>query len=582
MSKNLQLFDVRSTHQSKVAYAILLGLLALLLIVGFTTPLLRCGDTSAYYMQISSISEDFDIEYRSEDIQRTLDNRFGDLPAGLILMKTDEDRYFYSKEYSYALFAAPFYSFFGNQGIILFNMLLFWLMIFIGYLYLRRTNADLIALGMSTAFFLISTTFVYTFWIHAEVYNMFLICAGIFSWLMYRESKNYKILMISALIFGIATVAKLPNLLVFAPIVCYEIFNLEKKHALLMLTLILLPIVAFYSFFYLSTGVMTFYGGDRFYYISNYPFNNGYDAEREAGYPANSMNAERLTIMLTDIENIKIIPYNIFYFFFGRFTGMVWYYPFTVFAIIPLMLSLANGSAKSSKFSILRDHILKNKEKYLILLGIILSILMYAVIFRSNYLGGQHAIGNRYFYIYPAFLFLIGYVDLKKVLAFTAVAALVLAPVIADPISTTISPQETTFHFPYKYLPIEYSQLDNLPIWQNQIKYAEYKLYGLDTNFKHRDDMLIVTGHSEFLIRSSRQIDTFRYLLSSGVDENRVEVVLGDKSESRILGKENVDVILFSAIQPAYHDNRYYLYKLIVESDKGISLKPIFSKEDCK
>jgi len=87
------------------------------------------GDSSTYYMQISSISEDFDIEYSPVDIQRALDNRFGDLPAVLILIKTATGRYYYGKEYSYALFAAPFHLFLGDRGILLFNAVLFWLMI---------------------------------------------------------------------------------------------------------------------------------------------------------------------------------------------------------------------------------------------------------------------------------------------------------------------------------------------------------------------------------------------------------------------------------------------------------------------
>ena len=264
MGKHLRLFNAIPTRQSKIACGLLLALLALMLVIPFTTPLHRWGDTSTYYMQISSISEDFDIEYSPEDIQRALDNRFDDLPAGLFLIKTDSGHYYYGKEYSYALFAAPFYSFFGDQGILLYNVVLFWLMTLMGYLYLRRTNTDLVALGTSAAFFFVSTAFVYTFWVHAEIHNMFLITAGIFFWLTYRNNKDYRYLMIAAVIFGIATVAKLPNCLIFAPIACYELLNINRKHAFLMLALFLLPIVTFCGIFYLSTGTPTFYGGDSY------------------------------------------------------------------------------------------------------------------------------------------------------------------------------------------------------------------------------------------------------------------------------------------------------------------------------
>jgi len=63
MNRYLQVFNTKSTSQSIVSYVILLVLLALMLIILFNIPLHRWGDSSTYYMQISSISEDFDIEY---------------------------------------------------------------------------------------------------------------------------------------------------------------------------------------------------------------------------------------------------------------------------------------------------------------------------------------------------------------------------------------------------------------------------------------------------------------------------------------------------------------------------------------
>lgn len=574
MGKHLRLFNAIPTRQSKIACGLLLALLALMLVIPFTTPLHRWGDTSTYYMQISSISEDFDIEYSPEDIQRALDNRFDDLPAGLFLIKTDSGHYYYGKEYSYALFAAPFYSFFGDQGILLFNVVLFWLMIFLGYLYLRRTNTDLVALGTSAAFFFISTAFVYIFWVHVEIYNMFLITAGIFFWLTYRNNNNYRYLMIAAVIFGIATVAKLPNCLIFAPIVCYELLNINRKHAFLMLALFLLPIVAFCGIFYLSTGTPTFYGGDRLYYTNTFPFTDGYDIENEAGNAAFSVDGGTSALII-DPGNLGVIPYNLFYYIFGRFTGMVWYYPFTIFAIVPIMLGLAYALAKPSTPNALSKNITKNKEKYLILLGILLNITFFVVIIGNNYLGGQHAVGNRYFYIYPAFLFLISHIDPKKVLAFSVIAAAILMPVITDPIGNSGSPQEITFSFPYKHLPVEYSQIDNLPMWKNQVRYTDYRLYGLDVNSENHGGTLTVTGHSEFLARANEKIDTFKFFLFSEIDENKVEVRLGNRSEIRTLDKDDTHIISFPAARPVYSDNRYYLYKLSISSDSGICLIPI-------
>jgi len=89
----------------------------------------RWGDTSTYYMQIQSISDDFDIQYSASDIQRVVQNRFDDLPAGLFLIKTQSGNYFYGKEFSYALINVPLYKILGDPGILVTNSLMFFLMI---------------------------------------------------------------------------------------------------------------------------------------------------------------------------------------------------------------------------------------------------------------------------------------------------------------------------------------------------------------------------------------------------------------------------------------------------------------------
>ena len=89
-----------------------------------TAPVHRWGDASTYYMQIQSISNDLDIQYQSQDINRVVENKLDDIPAGMYLIKNEEGKYYYGKEFSYALFAAPFYKLLGNNGILFFNGLM--------------------------------------------------------------------------------------------------------------------------------------------------------------------------------------------------------------------------------------------------------------------------------------------------------------------------------------------------------------------------------------------------------------------------------------------------------------------------
>jgi len=581
MGKHLRLFNAIPTRQSKIACGLLLALLALMLVIPFTTPLHRWGDTSTYYMQISSISEDFDIEYSPEDIQRALDNRFDDLPAGLFLIKTDSGHYYYGKEYSYALFAAPFYSFFGDQGILLYNVVLFWLMTLMGYLYLRRTNTDLVALGTSAAFFFVSTAFVYTFWVHAEIHNMFLITAGIFFWLTYRNNKDYRYLMIAAVIFGIATVAKLPNCIIFVPIACYELLNINRRRAFLMLTLFLLPIVIFYGFFYLNTGVATFYGGERLYYSNKFPFIDGYNIENEAGNPTFSAKEGRIPTAIKAIptiignpENFTVIAYNIFNYLFGRFTGMVWYYPFTVFAVLFILPGLVHTLTKRPISGPFKENIAKNKDKYLILLGILLNVAAFIVFSRYNYFGGQHAVGNRYFYIYPAFIFLIGTINLKKMVPFLLIALVLVAPVISDPIRSSASPEAHTYKFPYQYAPIEYSQLNSLPFWFHSHAFDGALVYRIDDQSTYyKDGFLVSDGTAEFLIRprgDAKDIGIFisPYQVSS-------QVSYSNHDETQLIETSNGAFLALSDMAPVYSDNRYSVYRVSVSSSGTAWMRPI-------
>ncbi|RQD80423.1 hypothetical protein D5R95_08780, partial [Methanosalsum natronophilum] len=572
--------NVLSNNRLIVIGLILCILLTLLITMAYTAPVHRWGDSSTYYMQISSISEDYDIEYRPEDIQRAINNKFDDLPAGLYMIKTDDGRYYYGKEYSYALFAAPLYSLLGVNGILVFNAFLFWLMILMGYLHLRRTNTDLIALCLSSAFFLISTAFVYIFWIHPEVYNMFLITAGIFFWLTYRHKKDYRFLYISLLIIGIATVAKLPNCLIFMPIVCYELiihFNKYRsnsrykkiiagdprkfglKYILLFGILVLLPVILFYGFFYINTDAKTFYGGDRLYYVSDYPFVDGYDSVNEPGKPAFSVEEGRLSALIIDLDNANKIFYNIFYYFFGRFTGMIWYYPFALFALLSLLIGFVRLLDKPFNFNNLSDILITDKEKYLLLLGIILNIAFFIVIIGNNYLGGMHAVGNRYFYVYPAFIFLLGFVDPKKLLALSLIALVFITPVFTDPINVSATPLTLAYSFPQKFAPIEYSQMNNLPFWGKIWSFDEALVIQIDDHSSYYQGMMSVSdGTAEFLIRPRVDPNTIGLMVYSYYDDT-----------------SHVSIMPFSDMEPAYQDNMYSIYKVSISSSGTTWIKPI-------
>lgn len=578
-----------SHYRPSLPTLILCMLLILLAGAAFVAPLHRFGDASTYYMQTASIARDFDIQYLPVDLHRALEKPVDDIPAGLFLTKTEDGRYFYSKEFSYAASAAPFFRLLGNNGILVFNAVLFWAMILMGYLYLRKKNENMVALITSVFFFTLSAAFLYIFWIHPEIYNMFLITAGLFVWLLYYENKDYRYLLVTSVIFGIATIAKLPNILLFLPIIAFELFNRRGKNILSMILLFSVPLLIFYGYFFLSTGYQSFYGGERLIFVGNYPFLDGYNNSGiDTGIPTFSTGENgRISQLVEQVPSVlstdalKQLSYNVWYYFSGRFTGMIWYYPFTLFALFSIGFVFRGLLKEPQKGRYIHSQIKMNQERFIILAGICLYIAAFLFFSGNNYFGGNHAVGNRYFAVYPAFLFLIGYIDLKKILAFTVIAGVILVPVVADPLGNSQNPYNITTHTPFKYLPIEYTQMYNLPLWNNRILVSsDYRWYMVRGYADNQNRAHLTSGFSEYVVVSGTEREFLQVMLHSETDNNSILVRSGDASESVVLNSGDTDLLQISGIRPEYSDNRYYLYRLSVSADDEIWLQPIDFNEE--
>jgi hypothetical protein len=568
--------------ESLIIAIFFISLLGVLINISLSAPVHRVGDSSTYYLQISSIVNDFNIEYQPIDIHRAILNKFDDLPYGLLLIKTNDGKYFYGKEFSYAIFASPFFALLSNSGILLFNALMFWLMILFGYLYLsKKGNSLILSFFTSLLFFFLSVAVVYVLWIHVEIYNMFLITIGIYILSVYIENqKNEKYLILSAFVFGIATIAKLPNCLLFLPIIFYELYNRNFKRVFGVFLILLLPIIIFYGFFYLETGSLSFYGGNRLYYTDQFPFINGFNNFNECGRQAFSVEEGRISALVTT-DVITKTPFNFFYYFFGRFSGMIWYYPLAGFALISFIFGLFCLEKHAHKKNHFISSIKKNPLPCLIFIGIILNILFYIIIIGNNYLGGEHAIGNRYFYIFPAFLFLISKVEIKFFIPFIIIALFTTAPLISDPISVTLRPENHTFAFPYNIFPVEYSQMNNIPIWIHKYKSSDYSIYNINGNciFYFDQNLIITNGTTQWLIKTKMENPVLSLLIINA-DEKKQYVEFSSESYVNYIFLDNlvtekIDIPLADAV---YADTEYRIYPLNVESAEDIFIIPLNEK----
>ncbi len=179
----------------------------------------------------------------------------------------------------------------------------------------------------------------------------------------------------------------------------------------------------------------------------------------------------------------KFVPINLFYFIFGRFSGMAWYF-------FPAFLALV--------FFFLGR---KTLDRWLLLAALTGEILIYVILMPDNFGGGGGSLANRYFMgIYPLFFFLPG-ADLrpKRLAAEWAAAALLIAPILVSPIQAAHAPADNAKRFPFTYFPVELTLINDLPTNTNPAAFRQRWgeplfddrfLYFLNDNFnvKHREE----------------------------------------------------------------------------------------------
>ena len=552
MIKNLRTLAQKPNFKLIISIIILALVLLALVTVALTSPIHRWADGSTYYMQVLSIVYDHDIQYTPADVQHIITYPLGDAPAGMFLIKTLDGRYFYGKDYSFSLFASFFYALIGTNGILLFNALMFFCMILMGYYYLRKYNGTL-SIVYSLIFFGLSTLFVYMFWIEPDLYDGFLIMLGLFIWLIYIEKSDVRYLAIASLVLGLVAVSKAPDAVVFIPVFLFELYKRRYVNLLIASGAFLLVAGIFLGYFYLQSGTLSFYGGNRLYYVGNYPFWNSYDSAHEVGIQAFSLNAGNTLSDLFDLNNVKIIPYNIFYYFFGRFTGMLWYYPFAIFALVSLAF-------QGRRLQYFKEH----PEKLCILGAIALYIFTYAVLIGDNYFGGGWAVGNRYFYIYPAFIFLVDKVDWKKAIIFLAIAMITVLPLVSAPIATSDNPGGHTYQFPYTYFPLDLSQLGNLPMTGHaftEVSGYNFTVYG--GNPRSYNGTLLVTS-GDMLILSGQPIENLNMTLMAYFDYTNGSISTKGFSEEIPLTDKDIVPVTLTGMEPIYSDRRQYVYDIKV------------------
>ncbi len=138
------------------------------------TPATLKADEPAYYLGALSLAYDFDFRADERDFVRAYDDYPYAAVENLIVMSADGWRtLYYGKPYIFSFFAAPFVYLFGTNGIVFFNMAMLLAMVWMGFALLSRWNGETLAALFAAGFFLLSNAYLYVWWLHPEVFNMF-------------------------------------------------------------------------------------------------------------------------------------------------------------------------------------------------------------------------------------------------------------------------------------------------------------------------------------------------------------------------------------------------------------------------
>lgn len=534
-----------------------------------------CADQAVYFAMTQSIALDGDLEYTTKDLARYYYS-FDAGPQGIFLKKGKEGRIFYAKSFAYSLFAAPFVRYFGVNGFLVFHSFLLFLILFLGTRYLSLTNSTNFSLASTLTFLFASIACIYYFWISPDFFNLSLIFFILFLWLYKIQASKSAVEAVSSslekffrsdktdyvasLLLGFATFSKPPNAILLAPLLLYQLFHRRWGRAFIMAMIFIFSVALFFGANYLLTSDWNYMGGERKTFIGTFPLEKQNITFDSVGHPMTSEGYfEKFFLPLT------FVPINLFYYFFGRFTGITWYFfP----AVLALILFIGGP---------------KKKEQWLLLLGAVGGILTYIIFMPDNYGGGGGSLANRYFLnIYPLFFFLAPAKQKKGALILAWVmAAFFISPILVSPFRSSASPATHAKRFPFKALPVEMTLINNLPTNTNPRAFrvdagiTEYHgfLHFLDDNFLPK---LEPTGNwtrgsssCEMILKTYYPLkEIVVHLLNNPRMNNEIKVIVeGQKKKITLQSKQRAT--LRFPVGRGFQIKASHLYRLKIKAAKG-------------
>ncbi len=534
------------------------------------------ADQAVYYAMTQSIAFDGDLEYTKKDLIRYYED-FNAGPQGIFLKKAKNGKIFYAKSWAYALFAAPFVRIFGYNGIFVFHSFLLLLVLMMGFSYLSLANPPIRSLAYVLSFLFASVAAVYFVWISPDFFNLCLVFTIIFLWL-YKIKRRAVIPSpattgrwqaflnsagtdyLAAGLTGLAVFSKPPNIVLIGALVLYSLVNKKLFKSLLLIIVFSATLIFFFGTNYLLTSEWNYQGGERKTLIKTFPLEKDTITFDSTGHPMTSENYfERFLIPP------KFVIFNIFYYFFGRFTGITWYF-------FPAVLALFLFFAARRRF-----------PDWLVLTTLLGGILIYIVLTPEFPGGGGGSLANRYFLnIYPLFFFLPGEKKTwRQVILIWVVASVFLAQILVTPFRSSAQPAAHAKKFPFKALPVEMTQVNHFPTNTNpaafrvDIGFPPNKgfLHFLDDNFypKLEPTGIWTRGDKtcEMILKTYYPLrEIVVHLLNNPRNNNLITVKVGGKTQKIILMSRQRGTLRFPVGNGFQIQSRYH-YRIKVKAQKG-------------
>jgi hypothetical protein len=537
------------------------------------------ADQAVYYALTQSIAHDGDLEYTKKDLIRYYHD-FAAGPQGIFLKKAKTGKIYYAKSWAYPLFAAPFVRVFGANGFFVFHSFLLLLILLMGRSYLASANGPVRSLLYLLSFLFASVAAVYYLWISPDFFNLCLVFSILFLWaykIRRREippaaaasGKPLSFLLspgsdyLAAFLAGIAVFSKPPNIVLIGPLVLYSLYEKKILRALLLGVIFVLALVLLFGTNYLLTSEWNYQGGERKTFIGNFPLEKDTFTFDSIGSVMTSENYFQRFLIPP-----KFIVLNVFYYFFGRFTGIAWYF-------FPALLALILFFTARRRF-----------HDWLLLAALAGGILIYIVLTPEFYGGGGGSLANRYFLnIYPLFFFLPGEKKTwRQIVLIWLVAALFIAQILVSPFRSSAQPATHAKRFPFKALPVEMTQVNHFPtntnpnafrvhIWPDKPQPQREFIHFLDDNFYERLEPTGIWTRGdktcELILKTYYPLrEVGVHLLNNPRANNRIRVRVDGKTQNIVLQPKQRGTLRFPVGNGFRVESRYH-YRIKIRAEKG-------------